>query len=190
MRNTLIIVAIVVAGLVIAGGTIFTIQRVTNTEPEQAPPTSEAPSEPDSPPADTQQPDIDPDDREALEAIALEAAEIMTTWDPNEDFNQTAAELRATDLMTDELADQITAPERPATGTEWLEAAEANATSDPTVEVNQGTESEVVSVIATWTWTTPEGQTVFTADERRAFYFAFEEIDGEVLITDYSWESL
>lgn len=186
MNRTLIIAGIVVAALLIAATTIFTIQRVsddgtTTSEPTPtATPTEEA----------TQPPDIDPDDRETLEALALEAATIMTTWDPNEDFNQTAAELRAADMMTDELADEIVAPERPATGTEWLEAAEAEATSEPTVEVNQGTESEVVSVIATWTWTDPEGQTVLEGDERRAFYFAFEEIDGEILITDYSWESL
>lgn len=186
MKRGLIIAGIVVAALVIAVGTVLTIQRVSDDQDTTSAPTpTETPTE-----EATQPPDIDPDDRETLEALALEAATIMTTWDPNEDFNQTAAELRAADMVTHELADEIVAPERPTTGTEWLEAAEANATSEPTVEVNQGTESEVVSVIATWTWTDPEGQTVSTTDERRAFYFAFEEIDGEILITDYSWESL
>lgn len=186
MNRTLIIAGIVVAALVIAATTIFTIQRVSDDETTTTEPTpTETPAEEPEP-----TPDIDPDDRETLEALALEAATIMTTWDPNEDFNQTAAELRAADMMTEDRADQIVAPERPATGTEWLEAAQVEATSEPTVEVNQGTESEVVSVIATWTWTDPEGQTVATSDERRAFYFAFEEIDGDILITDYSWESL
>lgn len=195
-RRTFIILGIVAVVLAAVVGTVLTIQRAgdqqaaepTSQEPAE-PPTPDLPQAP-SPDEATTEPDMSAEDREALEAVAIEAATIMTTWDPNEDFNQTEAELRATELMTEERAEQVTAPERPATGPPWLEAAEAGATSEPSVEVNEGTESDVVSVIATWVWIDAEGHVISNPDERRAFYFDFEEVDGELLITDYDWESL
>lgn len=202
-----IIVVIVAVVLIAVVGTVFAIQRAGNhqigdqqesdqqaTEPSPHQPTESAPT-PDlrqapGPDEEAAGPDMSAEDREALEAVALEAATMMTTWGPNEDFNQTSAELRATELMTDERADKITAPERPATGSEWLEAAEAGATSEPRVEVNEGTESDVVSVIATWVWLDADGHVVSNPDERRVFYFDFEQVDSELLINDYQWESL
>lgn len=202
-----IILVIVIVALIAVAGTVFALQRAGNQQEsdqhdnghQAAEPTShqsaESAQRPDlrqapAPDEEAAEPDMSAEDREALEAVAVEAATMMTTWDPNEDFNQTSAELRATELMTDERADQIVAPERPATGTEWLEAAEAGATSEPRVEVNEGTESDVVSVIATWVWLDADGHVVSNPDERRVFYFDFEEVDGELLISDYQWESL
>lgn len=210
----LVIVAVVVIAVV---GTVFAIQRAgvhqigdqqeSDQQPsgqqsggQQAPePGSPQPAEstqgsglPQAPAPDEEaaEPDMSAEGRATLEAVALEAATMMTSWDPNEDFNQTSAELRATELMTEERADQIVAPERPATGIQWLEAAEAGATSEPSVEVNEGTESDVVSVIATWVWLDADGHVVSNPDERRVFYFDFEQVDGELLISDYQWESL
>lgn len=200
----LVIVAVVLIAVV---GTVFAIQRASEhqTSDQQegdqqaTEPTSQGPAEsrqtPDlrqapAPDEEAAEPDMSAEDRAALEAVALEAAAMMTSWDPNEDFNQTSAELRATELMTDERANQIVAPERPVTGTEWLEAAEAGATSEPRVEVNEGTESDVVSVIATWVWLDADGHVVSNPGERRVFYFDFEQVEGELLISDYQWESL
>lgn len=67
--------------------------------------------------------------------LAKQAATIMTTWNPSKDFNRTAAELCARSLMTPERAKEVIAPERPATGVEWLTAAEKNATSKPTAKL-------------------------------------------------------
>ncbi|PRZ12080.1 hypothetical protein BCL67_1251, partial [Nesterenkonia sandarakina] len=142
-RNT--IIGIVVAVLLLGGiAGAFAYVALSSDEPAaQEPDPTPEPSasqvqpEPAEETADEDQ-DEDPlADREAMEELGMEVAEIMTTWDPNEDFNRTAAEMRAADLMTEELADSITAPERPATGAEWLDAAEAGATSQPTATPNR-----------------------------------------------------
>lgn len=131
------------------------------------------------------------DEQSTKEEIALEAARIMTTWRPAEDFNQTASEKRAADLMTEERAEKIIAPERPATGAEWREAAEREAVSEPHVELMPHTEArqDAVSVSATWRWVA-EGERPLSDDTRRVFHFTFTKDDGEVLIHDYTWEDL
>lgn len=120
--------------------------------------------------------------------IALEAARIMTTWTPDEDLNRTAAELRARPLMTKDRAAAVIAPERPATGVEWLEAAERGATSVPDVELNYATESSEtgVSVTATWTWDSPDGSDIpeEPGTQPRRYHFEFTE---ENKIHDYSY---
>ncbi|GAA1677658.1 hypothetical protein GCM10010977_29140 [Citricoccus zhacaiensis] len=128
------------------------------------------------------------DDISDRQQIALEAARIMTTWTPDEDLNRTAAELRARTLMTKERAAAVIAPERPATGVEWLEAAERGATSVPNVELNYATESSEtgVSVTATWTWNAPDGSDIpeEPGTQPRRYYFEFTE---ENKIHDYSY---
>lgn len=122
------------------------------------------------------------------EQIALDAARIMTSWTPAKDLNRTAAELRARPLMTTERAQAVIAPERPATGTEWLEAAERGATSAPTVELNHATEltDRGVSVTATWTWDSPDGNDIpeEPGTQPRRYHFEFTE---ENEIHDYSY---
>lgn len=123
------------------------------------------------------------------EETALQAAEVMTTWKPAEDYNRTDAELRASQLMTEELANSIEAPQRPATGQEWNTAAEANATSHPTVEVNQYTDTQpgTVSVFASWEWITESGETLPHEEQERIYYFAFND-QGQ--IHDYTYETV
>ncbi|MBO0596808.1 hypothetical protein I2485_15290 [Nesterenkonia sp. E16_7] len=196
-RNT--IIGIILAVLLLGGiaGAFAYVAGSSNEpaaqEPERtpAPTPSQVQPEPAEETLDEGQ-DEDPlADREAMEELGMEVAEIMTTWDPNEDFNQTAAEMRAADLMTEELSDSITAPERPTTGTEWLDAAEAGATSQPTVKPNRATSNEVVSIEASWVWVTEDGDVISNPTERRLFYFNFEEgDDGELLVSDYSYDSV
>lgn len=120
--------------------------------------------------------------------IAMEAARIMTTWTPDEDLNRTAAELRARPLMTEERAGDVITPERPATGAEWLEAAQRGATSVPNVELNYATEltDTGVSVTATWTWDSPDGSDIpeEPGTQPRRYHFEFTE---ENKIHDYSY---
>src|SRR5699024_12560018 len=120
---------------------------------------------------------------------ALEAAEVMTPWHPAEDFNRTAAEQRARYLMADELAANIIAPERPATGTEWNTAADSEATSQPSVEINNYTESQdgTVSVFATWEWVTTNGEVIPNENDERIYHFAFNDA-GELV--DYTYETI
>lgn len=125
----------------------------------------------------------------ANEKTALEAATIMTTWDPADDFNRTDAELRASHLMTDERANRIEQPERPATGPAWSEAAQHNATSQPVVEINYFTEVDenTVAVFAEWEWITDNDSVTIHSDEERIYYFAFND-DGK--IHDYTYETI
>ena len=126
---------------------------------------------------------------EDYETAALEAADVMTTWHPAEDFNRTAAEQRAGYLMADELAANIIAPERPATGTEWNTAADSGATSQPSLEINNYTESQdgTVSVFATWEWVTTNGEVIANEDDERIYHFAFND-DGELV--GYTYETI
>lgn len=123
------------------------------------------------------------------ERTALEAARIMTTWNPANDYNRTAAEQRAGHLMTDERADNIEAPERAASGKSWNDAARQGATSEPSVEINHFTETEagVISVFATWEWVTEDDQVSGHDTEQRIYYFAFND-KGE--IHDYTYETI
>lgn len=194
MKRTTILTVIIVVFLVAVGATVWAVQRTsaedTAAEPTPSPAESSLPPAAPQPSPEDDELVIEDAERERMEQLAIEAAEIMTTWDPNEDFNQTEAELRAAHLMTDELAESITPPERPTTGPEWLDAAAAGATSRPSVETNRATSDEVISVAASWVWITDDGAVISNPTERRLFFFTFEEAGGELLISDYSWESV
>lgn len=123
----------------------------------------------------------------------MEAAEIMTTWNARKDFNQTASELRARHLMIPARAKQVQAPKRPVTGPEWLTAAERNATSKPTLELNKAIESDpdhpTISVIATWRWESPNHNDL-VSDERRVFFYTCTRHNGQLKINDYTWSGM
>lgn len=198
-RNTIIGIIVAVLLLAAAGGAFAYVAVSSNEpaaqEPEPTPEPEPSPSQVQPEPAEEtldEGQDEDPlADREAMEELGMEVAEIMTTWDPNEDFNRTAAEMRARDLMTEELADSITAPERPATGSEWLDAAAAGATSQPTVKPNRATSNEVVSIEATWVWVNEAGDIIANPTERRLYFFNFEEgDDGELLVSDFNYDTV
>jgi hypothetical protein len=123
------------------------------------------------------------------EKTALEAATIMTTWHPADDFNRTDAELRASHLMTDERASTVESPVRGASGPEWREAAQHSATSEPHVTVNYHTDNQegIVSVRASWEWVTENGEILASSNEERIYYFSFNE-EGE--IHDYTYETI
>lgn len=124
------------------------------------------------------------------EEVALLAASVMTTWAPAEDLNQTEAEKRARELMTDQRADEVAGPQRPASGELWKQAATEDATSVPMVEINEATEvqEETVSVIATWSWSDPEGTIIASDPTRRIFYFQIKDTKSGPAISDYTWE--
>ena len=101
-----------------------------------APASTPAPTAPATPsPSSEVHEEVHASEDPAKVALALEAAKIMTTWNPAKDFNRTDAEMRARKLMTADRAKEVIAPERPATGEEWLNAAAKKATSQPTVKI-------------------------------------------------------
>ncbi|MGL3808127.1 hypothetical protein ACSYDW_18775 [Paeniglutamicibacter sp. R2-26] len=121
----------------------------------------------------------------AKAALALEAARIMTTWHPAKDFNRTDAEMRARKLMTAERAKEVIAPERPATGEEWLNAAAKKATSQPTAKIESAHhEQDSIAVTATWQWVTAEGETG-AGEGETTFFFTFTD-KAPYKIRDYT----
>jgi len=182
MRRTrpLTIIALAAVAALVGVGVALAFTQPWN-RPEPAPSIT-----PSTPPVSAPEPTTtEPSEREQ---IALEAARIMTTWTPATDLNRTTAEQRARHLMTAERAQAVIAPERPATGPEWLEAAERDATSQPTVELNHATEltDTGVSVTATWCWDSPDGSDIpeEPGTQPRIYYFEFTE---ENKIHDYSY---
>lgn len=143
----------------------------------------------DDHPAAVQPPQHEAQQLTENEKTALEAATIMTTWDPANDFNRTDAEIRASHLMTDERANRIEQPERAAAGPDWSEAAQHNATSQPVVEINYFTDVDknTVAVFAQWEWITDDDSVTIQNDEERIYYFAFND-QGE--IHDYTYETV
>ncbi len=121
-------------------------------------------------------------------ALALEAAKIMTTWNPAKDFNRTDAEMRARKLMTAERAKEVIAPERPATGEEWLNAAAKKATSQPNVKIESAHhEQNSIAVNATWQWVTADGET-YAGEGKTTFFFTFTD-KAPYQIRDYTASS-
>ncbi|MBP2388371.1 hypothetical protein [Paeniglutamicibacter kerguelensis] len=118
-------------------------------------------------------------------ALALEAAKIMTTWNPAKDFNRTDAQMRARKLMTAERAKEVIAPERPATGEEWLNAAAKKATSHPNVKIETAHhEQNSIAVTATWQWATADGET-WAGEGKTTFFFTFTD-KAPYQIRDYT----
>lgn len=171
---TLTLAATLAAGL--AGCT----SAGTEAEPASTPPMTATPTPPASSPApstsDGHEHGDAVDDPAKIE-LAKQAATIMTTWNPNKDFNRTAAELRARKLMTKERAEQVIAPERPATGVEWLTAAEKKATSKPTVKLmTDHHEQDTVAVTAIWQWVTKDGKS-WAGEGKQTFFFTFTDTE-------------
>lgn len=177
MRRPWIALTATVAGAAAVGATAAALIVPALAPEAPAPTVTPSPAAATSAPALTER-----------ECLALDAARIMTTWTPAKDHNRTAAEQRARHLMTDQRAQAVIAPERPATGAEWFEAADRDATSKPTVELNTATElpDTGVSVTATWTWDSPDGSEIPTdpATQPRIYFFEFTE-DNE--IHDYTY---
>lgn len=178
MKHPKILTLTLAAGLVmgVAGCTQSSTETETSSIPTVAPtmasPTEPAPSSGSSESSQFQgQATEDP----AKVELAKQAATIMTTWNPAKDFNRTAAELRARPLMTPERAKEVIAPERPATGVEWLTAAEKNATSKPTVKLmTEHHEQNTIAVTATWQWVTKGGES-WAGEGKQTFFFSFTD---------------
>ncbi|MGO2031844.1 MAG: hypothetical protein ACTH2A_12930 [Glutamicibacter ardleyensis] len=159
------------------------------SEPAATTPAPPAPSTstPSATPTPSETAHAHASDDPAKVELALEAAKIMTTWDPTKDFNRTEAEKRARKLMTDERAKQVIAPERPATGEEWLNAAAKKATSKPSVKImTEHHEKDSIAVKATWQWVTDGGES-WAGEESTTFFFTFTD-KAPYKIRDYTAE--
>ncbi|MGO2123718.1 hypothetical protein [Glutamicibacter arilaitensis] len=148
MKHPTILVLALAVGL--ATGLAGCTPASNETEPSSIPTVAPTTISPTTPAPSTSHKHGDAVDDPAKIELAKQAATIMTAWNPNKDFNRTAAELRARRLMTSERAKEVIAPERPTTGVEWLTAAEKKATSKPTVKLmTDHHEQDTVAVMST-----------------------------------------
>src|SRR5699024_6740006 len=135
----------IVAVVTILAGSVWAINATIINDPNT-----------DQTTADTDDPNAEEQDTNVAfapgqeEELALYATKIMTTSTPANDETQTAAELRARHLITDEVANRIEEPERQPGGADWRRARETNATSQPAVEITTGTEGEYITVLVQW----------------------------------------
>lgn len=184
MRRTLIISGLslaIIALLVFAGIKLFTPQPASETTTLPSISTTSTPT-PEATSEAAQETAPSSNDK-----AALHAATVMSTWTPAKDFNRTASELRARDLMTQSRAKKVLAPQRPATGEQWLTAAAAHATSAPTATLNRATEKDIISVTVTWVWKTDTGKILDLPAEQRTYYFQLTD-NNPHKISDYSYE--
>ena len=175
MKHPKILTLALAAGL--ATGIAGCTPANNETEPSSSPSVAPTTASPTAPVPSTSHEHWDAVDDPAKIELAKQAATIMTTWDPNKDFNRTAAERRARKLMTSERAKEVIAPERPATGVEWLNAAEEEATSKPTVKLmTDHHEQDTVAVTATWQWVAKNGAS-WAGEGKQTFFFTFTDTE-------------
>lgn len=147
----------------------------TSEQPEAAPPATEDHGHDHTTPTEQQK------------AVALEAARIMSTWNPGKDATRTAAELRARHLMTEDRAAEVEEPERGSGGAEWIEAEQAGATSVPEVRWNDRADVDGVAVVATWTWQKSDGTPLPTPAQQPVRFYVFQ-VSEDGKITDYEYQ--
>lgn len=97
-------------------------------------------------------------DRTDRDAVALAAARIMTTWNPKNDLTETAAAIRASPLLSQELAQNTVEPLRGSSNATWAEMAARNAVTDSIVEFppdeheDERPNPDALTLHATWEW--------------------------------------
>lgn len=119
------------------------------------------------------------------EKVAVEAARVLTTWEPAKDLDETASAARAKMFMTPELAEKIVVSDRGTSTPEWLRAVEKGWTSVPTLTVLPVHDTEVIAVRARWDWKAPDG-TLTRSETIRDYQFVMT--DGPApKIHNYTW---
>jgi len=111
------------------------------------------------------------------EVLAIEAAEIMHTWNPVEDTSRSDAIIRAMDYFTQEFQDSFIPAPR-ASGAEWTQAAQINAKSVPEINVVRTHQDDyVVELAITWHWEDAQGKKHKgdTQDQPRFITFVFND---------------
>lgn len=119
------------------------------------------------------------------EEAAVEAARVMTTWDPAEDIDPTTSEARAKHLMTTERAAQVSVSDRGTADPEWMRAYRQHSVSEPTALIVPGGEGNTITVNVTWDWVNPDG-TREEGQGARTYYFTMTDADTPK-VADYTW---
>lgn len=112
-------------------------------------------------------------DRTSADSTAETAALMLHSWDTTTDRTQTAAAIRAKPLMSEEWAAQQVEPERNGNQAAWLQPAEHQAYSSPSIVPAVGDVSRDVAedkairaYDVTWRWTSRNGEEVDVTGRR------------------------
>ena len=123
-------------------------------------------------------------DRTDVESTAEVAALMLHSWDTTTDTTQTAAAIRAIPLMSNEWATNQVEPERNGAQGEWLEPAEHEAYSAPSIVPAPGDVSEDVAedkairaYDVTWRWISRD-ETELPTTGRQIVTIYLEKHDG------------
>lgn len=121
--------------------------------------------------------------------LAQQFAEVSTTWDAATDIHHTEGLMRATPLMTPELAETIDLPHRPTTSPNWRDAAQHEARSVAWVSYYEEEETEgstEVIMDICWSWVTESDHVV--VDGPRTIDLRIDDTQEGPLISDLSYE--
>ncbi|THE19507.1 hypothetical protein E1J17_00705 [Kocuria rosea] len=129
-------------------------------------------------------PDPDTVKRSDVEATAETAALMLHSWDTATDRTQTAAAIRAKPLMSPEWADHQVEPERNGNQAAWLEPAEHQAYSAPSLVPAVGDVSRDVaddkairSYDLTWRWISRDGHEIEATGQRQIVIYLEQHND-------------
>ncbi|MHA7284384.1 hypothetical protein [Arthrobacter sp. TMS2-4] len=135
-------------------------------------------------------------DRTDVESTAEVAALMLHSWDTMTDMTQTAAAVRAIPLMSNEWAINQVEPERNGAQGEWLEPAEHQAYSAPSIVPAPGDVSQDVAedkairaYDVTWRWISRDG-TELTATGRQIVTIYLEKHDGRWDVVGHQYQDM
>ena len=166
---------------------------LTACGPETAPQSSEqttttataTPSPTELAPGQGTFPDPDTVDRADVEATAETAALMLHSWDTATDRTQTAAAIRTKPLMSEEWANNQIEPERNGNQAAWLEPAEHQAYSAPSLVPAVGDVSRDVAADKairaydlTWRWISRDDHQIETTGQRQVIIY-LEKHNGQ-----------
>ena len=124
-------------------------------------------------------------DRSDVEATAETAALMLHSWDTATDRTQTAAAIRAKPLMSEDWAANQVEPERNGNQAAWLEPAEHQAYSAPSlvpavgdVSRDVATDRAIRAYDLTWRWISRDGTEIEATGQRQVVIY-LEKHDGQ-----------
>lgn len=165
---------------------------------EDGPPPEESPDIPEPPTmaeleetAPGSLPDPDEISPEGLTAgeLALLFSETTTTWAASEDSHPHEGLLRAENLMTPELAEEISIPENPTTTPNWREAGQNNAVSKPWVldyTHDQQDSEHTITVDVCWAWISDEETPI--VDGIRSYDLTISDTGNGYRISEWTYD--
>ena len=135
-------------------------------------------------------------DRIDVESTAEVAALMLHSWDTTTDKTQTAAAIRAIPLMSNEWATNQVEPERNGAQGEWLEPAERQAYSVPSIVPASGDVSQDVAddkairaYDVSWRWISRAG-TEITTTGRQIVTIYLEKHDGRWNVVGHQFQDM